>query len=276
MPEPLTDFKRLCLHTITTKPWSIETAIAKYSKAGVHGITVWRQWLQDRKPRQVGDQIRDAGLQIVSTCRGGFFPALDLRDRQKAISDNLRAIEEAHELGAPQVVLVVGAAPGQSLAVSRQQIRDGIATILPHARAAKVKLAVEPLHPMYAADRSAINTLKQANDFCDAFNDPYLGIAVDVYHLWWDPDLQQEIHRCGAAGRIFAFHVCDWRVPTIDFLNDRGLMGEGCIALHEIREWVEEAGFHKMIEVEIFSNRWWAADQDQFLQEIKKAYLQHV
>ena len=274
--QPLDDFSRLCVHTITTKPWSLEQAAEHYAAAGVRGITVWRQWLEGRDIAQAGRRLRDAGLTVVSLCRGGFFPAFDAAVRQKALDDNRRAIDEAAQLGAPLVVLVCGAAPAQPLEVSRQQIADGIAAVLDHARQAGVRLAVEPLHPMYADARSAINTLRQANDLCDRLAAANLGVAVDVYHLWWDPELQAEIARCGRAGRIFAFHVCDWRTPTEDLLNDRGLMGEGCIDIRRIRGWVEQAGFQGWIEVEIFSNRYWASDQHEFLAKIKQAYLRHV
>jgi sugar phosphate isomerase/epimerase len=274
--SPLTDFSRLCVHTITTKPWSIEEATDRYAAAGVKGVTVWRQWLDGRNIARVGDALRAAGIGIVSLCRGGFFPAADAAGRRAAIDDNLKAIDEAAALGAPVIVLVCGAVPGQPLDVSRDQIADGIAAVLPRAAEAGVKLAVEPLHPMYADARSAVNTMRQANDLCDRVNSPYLGVAVDVYHLWWDPDLQREIERCGRAGRVLAFHVSDWRTPTEDLLNDRGLMGEGCIDIPRIRGWVEQSGFRGFIEVEIFSNRYWAADQDEFLAKIKDAYLKRV
>lgn len=273
MPTPIRDTSKLCVHTITTKPWSVEEAIQHYSAAGVNGITVWRQALEDRDPAAVGQQIRDAGLAVVSLCRGGFFPGLDAAARQAALADNRRAIDEAADLGTPLVVLVCGALPGQPLSESRKQIRDGIAAILPHAQERGVKLAIEPLHPMYADSRSAINTMKQANDMCDEIDSPWVGVAVDVYHIWWDPDLETEIRRCGQDDRLFAFHICDWRTPTEDLLNDRELMGEGCIPIATIRGWVEEAGFTGFNEVEIFSNRYWAGDQEPFLQKIVDAYL---
>jgi sugar phosphate isomerase/epimerase len=272
----LPDTSRLCLHTITTKPWTIEQAIEPYRLAGVKGITVWRQALAGRNVAQTGQHIREAGLSVVSLCRGGFFPGPDQTARQAAIDDNLRAIDEAAELGAPLIVLVCGAVPGQPLADSRQQIIDGLAAVLPHAAACGVKLGIEPLHPMYADSRSAINTMQQANDMCAEFDSPYVGVVVDVYHLWWDPALETELQRCGRAGRIFAFHVCDWKTPTIDMLNDRGLMGEGCILIAQIRGWVEAAGFDGFNEVEIFSDRHWARDQQTFLAEIKEAYLKYV
>ena len=274
--QPLSDFSRLCVHTITTKPWSIEEATARYAAAGVPAVTVWRQWLERRNIAQVGRALRAAGIEVVSLCRGGFFPATDAVGRRAAIDDNLKAIDEAVELGAPLIVLVCGAVPGQPLEVSRAQIAEGIAAMVDRARQANVKLAVEPLHPMYADSRSAINTLRQANELCDRFDSPHVGVVVDVYHVWWDPDLQQQVERAGRAGRIFAFHVCDWRTPTEDLLNDRGLMGEGCIPLRPIRGWVQQSGFSGFIEVEVFSHRYWAMDQGEFLEKIKDAYLKHT
>ncbi len=209
----------------------------------------------------------------MSLCRGGFFPATHTEGRQAAIDDNLRAIDDAAAFGAPLVVLVCGAVPGQALTESRKQIQDGIAACLAHAEAAGVKLAIEPLHPMYAGERSAINTLAQANDLAEALQSQWVGIAVDVYHLWWDPDLETQIKRCGQNGNLSAFHICDWKSPTLDLLNDRGLMGEGCINLRQIRGWVEEAGFGGYHEVEIFSDRYWQQDQHQFLSQIQEAYL---
>lgn len=267
---------KLCIHTITTKPWPIETAAAKYAAAGVKGITVWRDALENRDPQKVATLLRDHGLSVVSLCRGGFFPALTADGRTKALDDNRRAIAEAHAIGAPLVVLVCGAVPGLPLTEARQQIQDGIAALLPECAAAGVKLAIEPLHPMYADSRSAVNTLAQANDMAEALNSPHVGVAVDVYHLWWDPHLEQEIARCGRLKKFFAYHVCDWRTPTTDLLLDRGLMGEGCIPLRQIRTWVEAAGFTGFNEVEIFSTRHWARDQDDFLRDIVTAYQTHV
>jgi sugar phosphate isomerase/epimerase len=274
--RPLTDFSRLCVHTITTKPWSIEEATDAYAAAGVRGVTVWRQWLEGRDIGKVGRSLRAAGIEIVSLCRGGFFPAPDAAGRRRAIDDNLRALDEAQALGAPLIVLVCGAVPGQPLAESRRQISDGIAAVLDRAGEANVRLGIEPLHPMYADSRSAVNTLRQANDLCDQLDSPLVGVIVDVYHVWWDPDLESEIRRCGQAGRIFAFHACDWRTPTEDMLNDRGLMGEGCIDVPQIRGWVEQNGFDGFVEVEVFSNRYWAMEQGEFLQKIKDAYSKHT
>ena len=216
--------------------------------------------------------LRNSGLSVVSLCRGGFFPNTEAGKRESALDDNRRAIEEAFELRTDKIVLVCGADPGQSLEESRKQIYDGIAAIVPEAKAAGVKLAIEPLHPMYADTRSAINTLAQANDLAEALNSPWVGVAVDVYHLWWDPALESEIKRCGRNNNLFAFHICDWKSPTTDLLNDRGLMGEGCIPVRKIRSWVEDAGFNGFIEVEIFSNVYWKMDQSEFLDKIIKSY----
>ncbi len=270
--RPLTDLSQLCIHTITTKPWSVETAARQFSKAGVKGITVWRDALTGRNITQTGHMLRDTGLAIVSLCRGGFFPSSDTTKRKIALDDNRKAIDEAAELGAPLIVLVCGADPTQSLEDSRKQIQDGIMAVLPHARAAGIKLAIEPLHPMYADTRSAVNTMQQANDMACEINSSLVGVAVDVYHLWWDPHLEDEIKRCGKNNYLFAFHICDWNVPTSDFLLDRGLMGEGCIPVNKIRSWVEETGFNGFYEVEIFSNKFWGEDQDVFLNKIIKAY----
>jgi sugar phosphate isomerase/epimerase len=212
-------------------------------------------------------------MNVVSVARGGFFPSIDLKKRKLAIDDNLLAIEQADSVGAHVIVLVCGADGRQSLEKSREQIKEGILKILPVAKTAGVKLAIEPLHPMYAGDRSAINTLAQANEMAEEINSEFVGVAVDVYHLWWDNYLQQEIKRCGKKGNLFAFHVCDWNVPTTDFLNDRGLMGDGCINVPEIRNWVEETGFTGYNEVEIFSDKYWALNQIEYLEKIKNAYL---
>mgnify|MGYP001767282437 CR=1 FL=1 len=274
--EPVKDLSRLCLHTITTKPWNIEEAARNYSKAGVKGITVWRDTLEGRDIIKTGDMLRGSGLHVVSLCRGGFFANTEKTKRDLAITDNRRAVEEAFKLGTDKIVLVCGADPRQSLEDSRKQIYDGICEVLPDAKAAGVKLAVEPLHPMFADTRSAVNTFRQANDLAEAIDSEYVGVAVDVYHLWWDPDLEEEIYRCGKNRNLLAFHICDWKSPTVDMLNDRGLMGEGCIPLRKIRSWVEKAGFNGFIEVEIFSNLWWKQDQNEFLERIVKAYKEYA
>ena len=269
------DLSKLCIHTITTKPWSLEEAIDKYTQAGVKGISVWEDAIKPMGAAKAGEMLSQSGLSVVSYVRGGFFPNLHQSERNKAIDHNKKLLDEAAAIGAPALVLVCGAEPGQSLETSRAQIQAGIETLIPHAEANGVKLSIEPLHPMYADTRSAVNTLQSANDMAEAIHSPWVGIAVDVYHVWWEPGLEAEIKRCGENGNLFAFHICDWKVPTSDFLLDRGLMGEGCIPVKQIRGWVEAAGFDGFNEVEIFSNHYWGMDQNSFLTQIIEAYHTH-
>lgn len=275
MTSEIKDFSKLCVHTITTKPWNIRECIMNYHGAGIHGITIWRNVLEGQDLKEVKKILIDHNMDVVSIARGGFFPSTEKKIRQEVLDENRRAIDEAEAVGAPVLVLVCGADKYQSLKQSRDQIREGIINLLPQAKEAGVKLAIEPLHPMYAGDRSAINTLEQANNLAEEINSDYVGVAIDVYHLWWDDHLEGEIKRCGENNNIFAFHICDWNVPTKDFLNDRGLMGEGCIPVSKIRGWVEESGFTGYNEVEIFSDHFWSIDQFQYLEKIKSAYLNH-
>jgi len=259
---------------MTTKPWDLPTACAKYSQAEVRGVGVWRQWIEGRPLAQSKQLLDDHGLSAVSLVRGGFFPGANQKDRQTSLDDNFRALDEAAAIGAPQVVLVCGALPDLPLSENRKQIIEGIASCIDYAAKAGVKLSIEPLHPMYADCRSAVNTVGQCNDMIDELGEDHVGIAVDVYHVWWDPQLEKELKRAGR--RIIGFHVCDWMTPTTDMLNDRGLMGEGCIDNKGIRAMVESAGFEGWIEVEIFSSRHWARNQDEYLEDIKHAYLSKV
>jgi len=270
-----TDLSKLCLHTITTKNWSLETAIEKYLEKGIGGISVWRNYLEGKDPGQTRSLLADSGLKVVSLVRGGFFTGITQKERQEAINDNKIAIEEAASIGTDMVVLVCGAAPGQTLDESRHQIKRGIEQILTHAEDYKVRLAIEPLHPMYADTRSAINTMVQANEMAEYFDSEYVGVAVDVYHIWWDAHLESQIRRCGKNNNLFAFHLCDWRNPTRDMLNDRAIMGEGVIPLQEIINMVKEAGFKDFNEVEIFSNQYWSEDHDEFLDKIIQAYQKY-
>ncbi len=265
---------RLAIHSITLKSWDLATLCAKLPGAGVRGIGLWRQWLEGRPLAESRLLLDDAGVQAVSLVRGGFFVAATEAGRQRSLDDNRWAIEQAVAVGAPQIVLVCGADPGVPLPEARRQIEEGLAELSVEAAAAGVRLAIEPLHPMYADCRSAINTLGQCNDLIDRIDHPALGIALDAYHVWWDPQLFHEIARAGQ--RIIGFHVCDWLTPTTDLLNDRGLMGEGCIDLRALRVAVEATGFRDWVEVEIFSNRHWARPTEVFLAEIVTAYQQHV
>ena len=269
------DPKRLCIHTITTKPWDIHTAIRKFRGAGIGGISVWRDAIAGKAPASVRGEIRDAGLTAVSLVRGGFYTGEGRETRDAAIDDNKRAIDECAAIGAATVILVCGATPSLTVHQNLSQIQAGIEATLDHAAECGVKLAIEPLHPMYADTRSAVSTMKTANDLCDAIGSSHVGVAVDVFHVWWDPEFEAEVQRCGRAGNLLAFHLCDWKPGMVDMLNDRGLMGEGIIHLRRMVDVVEKAGFTGFHEVEIFTNRWWAEDQDGFLEAILNSYDEH-
>lgn len=276
MTKPLTDLSRCAVHTQTNKPWSLRQCIDGYAKAGIRGISVWRNVIEPIGAAEAGRMLRDSGMVVPALVRGGFFVSSDPAKRQAAIDDNKVCIDEAAAIGAEMVVLVVGAEPGTPLPEARKQVADGIAACLDHATTRNIKLAIEPLHPMYAADRSCVNRMHEAREICQKLRHPLVGIAVDVYHVWWDPDLQREIELAGQQKTLFGFHVCDWRVHTRDLLNDRGLMGDGCIDLRTIRGWVEQAGFTGFNEVEIFNTEYWAMDQAQYMEKITRAYLAHV
>ena len=268
----------LSLNTATTrKRWGLAQAIEGCARHGIRGVAPWRDLLQAMGVDAAARAIRAHGLTVTGLCRGGMFPAADAAGRKAALDDNRRAIDEAHALDAQCLVLVAGGLPAGSkdIADARLQVRDGIAQVLPYARQAGVPLAIEPLHPMYAADRACINTLAQALDLCDVLDpgrEGGIGVAVDVYHLWWDPQLETQIARAG-RDRIHAFHICDWLIPTRDLLNDRGMMGDGVIDIRRIRGWVERAGYSGLHEVEIFSELdWWQRDPDEVLSVCKERH----
>lgn len=269
--------QKLCLHTITTKPWSLATAAKEYSAAGIGGVSVWRDAAQAHQDGLIdaGKMLRESGLEIVSYVRGGFFTGLEAETRAKSIDDNKKMIDEAAALGAPLIVLVCGATPGQSLFESRKQITESLAVLMPYAESAGIKLGIEPLHPMYADSRSAVVTTSQANNICEQVGSDHLGVTVDVFHVWWDEQLERDIKLLGQKERLFSFHICDWKNQPEDMLNDRGLMGEGVIDIRQIRKWVMDAGFCGFDEVEIFSNRYWAMDQNEYLETIKTAYFEN-
>lgn len=263
MTQP--DPARLSLNTATVKKqWTLGQIIDGCARHGIPGIAPWRDQVAAIGLKQAAKAIKANGLTVTGLCRGGFFTAKDWLD------DNRRAIEEAYTLGAQCLVLVVGGLPqgSKDLIRARERVRECISRILPEARQAGIPLAIEPLHPMQAAERACINTLEQALDVCDALGDG-IGVAVDVYHVWWDPKLEQQIRRAGKK-RILAYHLCDWLVPTRDLLNDRGMMGDGVIDLPRIRAWVEAAGYSGFHEVEIFSERdWWQRDPDEVLRTMQ-------
>ena len=258
----------LSINTATVrKQWPLDTIIEECARREIRAISPWRDQVAKVGIERIARQLRETGIVLSGYCRGGFFPAADAAGLSAALDDNRRAIDEAALLGAPCLVLVVGSLPGaltgvpayRDISRARTEVRDGIAASLEYARQIGIPLAIEPLHPMQAADRACVNTLEQALDLCDeldAERSGALGVAVDLYHVWWDPKLAAQIVRAGAQ-RLLAYHVSDWLLPTRDLLNDRGMMGDGVIELKKCRGWVEAAGFAGYSEVEIFSETWW-------------------
>ncbi|PWB63428.1 MAG: endonuclease [Bradyrhizobiaceae bacterium] len=254
--------------------WNLREAVEACARHGITAVDPWRDQVAALGLDESVRVIEDHGMRVTGYCRGGMFPAADAAGRQAAIDDNKRAIDEAAALGAECLVLVVGGLPAGSrdLPGARRMVEDGMAAILPHARAAGMPLAIEPLHPMYAADRACFNTLAQSLDLADRLGEG-VGVAIDVYHVWWDPELAHGIARAGAAGQILAHHICDWRVPTRDLLLDRGMMGDGVIDLKAFRRLIEATGFTGPQEVEIFSAEdWWKRDGDEVLRTCIERY----
>jgi len=246
------------------KQWSMREAVEAAARHGFAGVAPWRDMVADAGTAQAVRLFRDSGLRVTGYCRAGLFPAADAAGRQAAIDDNKRAIDEAAAIGAECVVMIGGGLPqgSRDIVGARQMFIDGLVAVLPHARAAKVPLALEPMHPMYAADRGVVVTLAEMIDLCDQFGEG-LGIAVDTYHVWWDPNLAREIARAGS--RIISHHICDWLVPTRHMLTDRGMMGDGAIDFPAIRRMIEAAGYRGIQEVEIFSDHWWSRPGDEVL-----------
>jgi sugar phosphate isomerase/epimerase len=259
----------LSLNLATTRgQWGFAEAVDGCLRHGIEAISPWRDQVEAIGIAEAARIVKANGMRVTGLCRGSMFPAETAEGRQKNIEDNLRAIDEAAALGADCLVLVVGGLPGSSkdIAAARGMVSDGIAAMLPHARACGVPIAIEPLHPMYAADRACVNTIDQALDICEQLGDN-VGVAIDVYHVWWDPNLAEAIARAGRLKRSFAHHICDWLVPTTDLLLDRGMMGDGVIDLKAIRPMIEKAGYHGPQEVEIFSkDNWWQRPGDQVVE----------
>lgn len=259
---------RLSINLATVREqWNLREAVDACVRLGIAAVDPWRDQVAAIGLDTSVRAIKDAGMKVSGYCRGGMFPAADQVSRQAAIDDNKRAIDEASALGAECLVLVVGGLPkgSRDIAGARRMVEDGVGAVLPHARAHNMPLAIEPLHPMYAADRACVNTLAQALDLCEALGDG-VGVAIDAYHVWWDPDLAAQIARAGAADRILAYHICDWLVPTRDLLLDRGMIGDGVIDLAGMGALIEKAGYTGFIEVEVFSAaNWWKRPGEEVL-----------
>ena len=271
------DHRWLSLNTATVRrQGDLAEIIEACARHGIRAIDPWRDQVASIGLDRAVRAVRDAGLELSGYCRGGMFTS-DAARRIEVRDDNRRAIDEAVALGAPCIVLVAGGLPQYSrpgsavsrdIGKARAQVTDAIAEMLVYAGEARMPLAIEPLHPAYAADRACVNTTMQALDICDQL-DPQrtgaLGVALDVYHIWWDPEVLPQIARAG-QDRLLAFHVCDWMVPTKDILNDRGMMGDGVIDIRSLRSAVEAEGFSGYSEIEIFSNAWWDRPIDEVLQ----------
>ena len=265
---------RLSINQFTTREqWSLAQAIEGYAAQGVHGIAVWRDKMQEAGGAEVAARmLTDYGMQVSGFCVGGLITAADDTVFQDRLDDNRRVIEEAATINARTVVFVAGGLPegSKDITRARSQVLEGLAKLLPEAKAAGVTLALEPLHPMIAASRSVLTTLREANEWCDQLGDSHeLGIAIDVYHVWWDPEIEQQIARAGS--RIAAFHINDWLMDTQDLRLDRGMMGDGVIDIPKIRAWVEATGYDGYCEVEIFSERnWWRKPGENVVRVIKE------
>ena len=272
--DPLPNIDRLSLNQITLNNLTLKECAELSVQHGIKWVAPWRHRVQEVGLAESYRILRDSGLGVSSLCRGGFFPASTEAERQERIDDNRRAIDEAAELGALCLVLVCGPAPDRDIASARSMVADGIAAILSHARDRGVRLGIEPLHPMYAADRSVIVTLAEALDLALQFDPAHVGVVIDVFHVWWDPRLYEEIRR--ASGRILSFHVSDWAVPLPGILTGRSMLGDGVIQLRRIRKALEESGYQGPIEVEILNQAIWEQPPDAVLKETIQKYLQCV
>jgi sugar phosphate isomerase/epimerase len=251
---------------------NIMEVVDAVAHAGFGQIAPWRREIEGQNVTAISKHIKNAGLKLSGYCRSTYIPAVDTTTFRANIENNKRALDDAAILGAPVFVMVVGGLPAGSrnMTAARQQVLEGSAELREYGKSVGVRIALEPLHPVYAAERSVLTLLSEALDMCEAIEpaavDPWIGVALDCYHVWWDPDLPQGIAAAGAANRIFAFHVCDWLVPTLDVLNDRGMMGDGVIDVPGIRAAVEAAGYSGSVEVEIFSSRnWWTRPMAEIL-----------
>lgn len=264
-------YARLSLNTMTTKGWSLREAVEASAAAGLPAIGLWRDRVAEAGLDQAAKLVRDHGLRVSSLCRGGFLTGID--DGPAALDDNRRAIDEAATLGTSELVMVVGGIPDRDLPGARTRLADRLAELVPYAADHDVRLALEPLHPMFCADRAVISTLGQALDLAAPHPAATVGVVVDTFHVWWDPQLAADVAAAGAAGRISSYQICDWLVPmTPDPLVSRGMMGDGVIDFGAITALVRDAGYDGDIEVEIFNEAVWASDGVTVLETMKQRY----
>jgi sugar phosphate isomerase/epimerase len=264
------DAGRLSFNQMTADHLSLDEVVAGCAGAGIPWIGPWRHKVEPSSAAR----IREAGLRVSSLCRGGFFPVASAAEGRERDADNRRAVEEAAELGTGVLVLVCGGAEGPGLDAARAAVLSGIERLVPHAQECGVALAIEPLHPMMVVERSVVVTLAQANSMAERFDAHQVGVVVDAYHVWWDPELERELDR--ANGRIVGYQVSDWLVPTPSLLAGRGMMGDGVIGLRRLRSLVERAGYRGPIEVEVINPACAELDGDELIARVRDRYLAHV
>jgi len=272
--QTVVDKSRLSLNQITTEHWTAREAIEGCARFGIPSIALWRHKIEETGLDACVKLVRDAGLHVSSVCRGGMFTAATKLERLERIEDNLRAIDQAASLQADSLVMVVGGTQGVPLDDARKMVFDGVASIVEHARASGVCIGLEPLHPMFAGDRSVLNTIDQALQIAMLYTPEDVGVVLDVIHIWWDPKLYAEIE--SARGRIVGFHVSDWLVPLPDILKCRGMMGDGVIEIKRIREAVDQTGYCGPIEVEILNDEIWNRPPDQVVSQVIERFVSLV
>ncbi|WP_020140854.1 sugar phosphate isomerase/epimerase family protein [Streptomyces sp. 351MFTsu5.1] len=275
----MTDLSRFSINQMTVKQLSIPELVEGCLELGIPGVGLWREPVQSYGVEETAKLVRDAGLTVTTLCRGGFFTAIDPDERAAALDDNRRAVDEAATLGTDTLVLVSGGLPAGSkdLHGARERIADALAVLGPYAEEHGVKLAIEPLHPMYASDRCVVSTLTQALDLAERFPAHQVGVTVDTYHIWWDDNAPAQIARAGAGGRIHTFQLADWTTPLPEgVLNGRGQIGDGAIDMREWQRYVEAAGYTGAIEVELFNDTLWARDGREVLAETAERFVSHT
>jgi sugar phosphate isomerase/epimerase len=273
------DLSRFSINQMTVKQLSLPELVAACGDLGVTNVGLWREPVQTYGVEATAELVRDAGLTVTTLCRGGFLTATDPDERAAALADNRRAVDEAAALGTEVLVLVSGGLPAGSkdLHGARERIADALTVLGPYAEEHGVKLAIEPLHPMYAADRCVVSTLAQALDLAERFPAHQVGVAVDTYHIWWDDQAPAQIARAGAGGRIHTFQLADWTTPLPEgVLTGRGQIGDGAIDMREWQGYVEAAGYTGAIEVELFNDALWARDGREVLAETAQRFVSHT
>jgi sugar phosphate isomerase/epimerase len=259
---------------MTVRGWNVREAVEGCARAGFSYVGLWRDRVAETGAEESARIVRDAGLDVSSLCRGGMFPAPTKAERMERLDENRRALEEAAILGTEVLVLVCGGMPDRDVDAARSQVEEGIEWLVPYAEEAGVRLGIEPLHPAFCSDRSVVATLGQANGIAERIGSEHVGVVVDVYHLWWDPDVYAEIRR--ASGRILGFHVNDWLRGGGDPLTRRGMMGDGVVELRRLREATDAAGYNGPIEVEIFNEEIWSMPPEEVLDLTRRRFLEHV